>query len=817
MGKRQLGAFGYAALLSGAGVALAASSVVSVALAASASSVAPQAAAHAAPAVAAPAASAPASSASIAASPGAPAAQAEAQGQAQASAESSQPPSDSAADLPANAYTYRIPLLRQYPEQGLTLLGEDAYAGMDFGLRRDERVVGARLVLEYRYSPTLLPTLSHLNVLLNSVVGATIRLPAPAPNAPVRATVELPVSLLSEFNHLNLELIAHSKASDDGNNPLSPDLWLKADANSALELTVVPSGLPSDLSQLPAPFVDPRDVRRVNLPVVMPSVPGPQRLESAGIVTSWLGAQAGYRGAHFTASPGAIPARGHAVVLALRGELPGLTLPDTDGPTLAIVANPTDPAGRLLLVTGRDEAQLRAAATALVTGARGLSGTLGQIRAPISLAPRKPYDAPNWLPSDRPVQLGELLAADRFTVQGFQPEAVQVGLRLPPGLFGFDNDGAVLDLRYRYTARPESTRSELRVLAGNTPIQTLPLPGDTSEGHAVMRVPTYLLPPLTTLQFAFDYERVKTKDRWQDVPGGPLQSAIDPASTIDISSLPRYAAMPDLRAFGDAGFPFTRLADLSETAVILPVQPAADDYSAYLTLMGSMGQATGYPVLGVTVGAPDQVATLRGKDLLVLASGDNQPLIQTWRRDVPRGFFGPDARSGGWFEDTWDRLTGGHARAAREAEIAGLYRSNDDDGMIAGFESPLARGRSVVVVSGNTPAGLASVVDVLQANRYVIGKTLDDKIGGSLIVAHDGVLTTLDTDTHYYIGRLPLWLAIEWFFASHILLLLAATLVSVVLIGLLGGVFLHRRALERLDLNVSQTSQREEGRRGSHA
>jgi hypothetical protein len=723
---------------------------------------------------------------------------------------------DTANTTSADTYTYRIPLLRDNANtaQGLTLLGEDAYGGMDFGLRQDERVISARLVLDYRYSPKLLPALSHLNVLLNSVVGATIPLPEPAPSASVTTTVDLPVSVLTAFNHLNLELIAHSKASDDGNDPGSPDLWLKAGPNSALELTVAPTGAANDLSRLPAPFFDTRDVRRVNLPVVLPRAPRADRLESAGIVTSWLGAQAGYRGSHFGASLGALPAHGNAAVLALRDELAGLGLsaPTQDGPTLAIVASPNDPNGRLLLVTGGDEAQLRTAATALVVGAKTLSGTQVRIDGPVKVAPRKPFDAPNWLPSDRPVELGELMPADRFTVQGFRPGAIDVDLRLPPGLFGFDSSGAVLDLHYRYTGRPESKQSALHVLAGNTPIGTLTLPGDASDGHAVMRIPSYLLPPLTTLQFDYQYEAVKTQDRWQDVAAGPLLSAIDPTSTIDISNLPRYAAMPDLRAFSDAGFPFTRMADLSESAVILPAQPVADDYSAYLTLMGSMGQATGYPVLGVTVAGPQQVDALRHKDLLVLASGDNQPLLKAWHDDLPRGFFGPDTRSAHGFAAWWDKLTGGHAHARREADIAALYRSDDHDGMVAGLQSPLARGRSVVVVSGNTPGGLDAVVSVLQARRY----RADDTISGSLVIAHGGVLTTLNTDQSYFIGNLPLRLAVQWFFASHIVLLLVATLASVVLIGLLGGVLLHRRALNRLDLDIPQTSQREEGRRGSH-
>ncbi|WP_019937776.1 cellulose biosynthesis cyclic di-GMP-binding regulatory protein BcsB [Bordetella sp. FB-8] len=708
--------------------------------------------------------------------------------------------------LPPGAQTYRIPLLRHYADQGLTLRGEDSYGGMDFGLRQDERVVRVRLNLDYSYSPTLLPALSHLKVLLNGVVGATIPLSKSASSTFEHLSVDLPVSVLSKFNHLNLELIAHSEASDKGNDPQSPDLWLKANSGSMLELTVVPVDLPNELSLLPAPFFDAHDERTLELPVVLPHAPDASRLESAGIVTSWFGALADYRGARFTASLGAVPAHGHAVVLALPGELPGLTMPAVNGPTLAIVPNPNDPNGKLLLITGRDDAEIRQAAMALATGAQTLSGPQARINAMVTAAPRKPFDAPKWLRSDRPMQLGELMPADTFTAQGLQPRTINVNLRLPPGLFGWNNPGAKLNLHYSYTQRPTSLHSELTVLSGNQLLQSLPLSPSASDGHAELRIPTYLLPPLATLQFHFRYEFLKPDGNYQDVPGGSIESAIDPTSTIDISHLPHYEAMPDLRAFGDAGFPFTRMADLSETAVIMPDKPGVDDYSAYLTLMGGMGQATGYPTLGVTVGSAAQAKSLSGKDLLVLDSGGDQPLINAWRGDLPRSFFDPGAApsSGNGFLNLWDKLkdTG---ESGRRAATGDLYRGGDRQGMVAGLMSPLEHGRSVVVLSSNTPAGLNAVVSTLLTNRYLIEKSAGDKIGGSLAVVHDGAITTLQDDRSYYVGRLPLWLAVEWFFANHMLLLLVATLVGVALIGLLGGVFLHRRALYRLELEHSQT------------
>ncbi len=64
------------------------------------------------------------------------------------------------------------------------------------------------------------------------------------------------------------------------------------------------------------------------------------------------------------------------------------------------------------------------------------------------------------------------------------------------------------------------------------------------------------------------------------------------------------AVLPNLEIFANAGYPFTRKADLSDTAVVLPDIPSTDEIELFLTLMGHFGAQTGYPVLNVTVTNP---------------------------------------------------------------------------------------------------------------------------------------------------------------------------------------------------------------------
>ncbi|STL77148.1 cellulose synthase regulator protein [Escherichia coli] len=48
------------------------------------------------------------------------------------------------------------------------------------------------------------------------------------------------------------------------------------------------------------------------------------------------------------------------------------------------------------------------------------------------LLPRKPYDAPNWVRTDRPVTFGELKTyEEQLQSSGLEPAAINVSLNLP--------------------------------------------------------------------------------------------------------------------------------------------------------------------------------------------------------------------------------------------------------------------------------------------------------------------------------------------------------------------------------------------------
>ncbi|MDQ2184692.1 cellulose biosynthesis cyclic di-GMP-binding regulatory protein BcsB [Alcaligenaceae bacterium A4P071] len=710
----------------------------------------------------------------------------------------------SAPASPSGVRTYRLTLKELGAQYPLNLAGVDGTNGVPFGVRADEIVTAARVSLNYAYSPALLPDLSHINVMVNGEVAHSIPVPKEDAGKSLKTDIDLPVRLITDFNRLNLQLIGHYTMGCE--DPLHSSLWANVANDSVLELTVAPLKLQNDLALLPLPFFDRRDVRPLDLPFVMVGQPDSALLEAAGTLSSWFGALASYRGARFPVSLDALPKAGNAIVLlAGTATLPGMTLPAAQAPTISLQPNPNDPMGKLLVISGRDAAQVKTAAAALALGTQALSGQTATIVKFDALAPRTPYDAPNWVRSDRPVSFGELAASRDLNVAGYRPDIVRVNLRLPPDLFALRDKGVPVDLKYRYTPRPTNDKSTLNINLNRDFLQSIPLKSveqlggtdslvgkllsdDTLPADKRLQIPLFMLPPRSQMQLHYYYDYLK-QGECRDVIIDNVRGAIDPDSTIDISGYSHFMAMPNLAAFDQAGFPFTRLADLSETAVVLPENPTARDYSAYLALVGRLGESTGYPATAVTVASANQIDAQRNKDLIVIGSGKNQPLLTKWAQYMPGNIEGADKRF--VMSDLVYRLSGWGSAPVRRDAIT--LSSDGSDAILAGFESPLQPGRSVVVVAGNRPEGLDDVV-----NALLVSENAEHRIEGSLAIIRGKQVDSVVADQTYYAGELePLQYA-AWYFSRHPVMFLLACLAGAALLASLLFLSLRKRAKRRL-------------------
>ena len=699
------------------------------------------------------------------------------------------------------AGSYRLSFKQLGRSQPFSLRGTDGRFNIPFSVRADEVITKASLKLRYAYSPDLLSELSKINVLVNGEVAASLELPKLATSGPVTQVVELPAHLITEYNQLTLQLIGHYSTGCE--DPQHSSLWATVSHHSELQLATDTAPQANDLALLPEPFFDARDGRRLSLPVVFTGAPDNPTLEAAGTLASWFGLRAKGRVLNFPASIDQLPAKGHAIVLAgAKGAPAGLKLPAATGPALAIVANPNDPNGKLLLVQGRDGAELKTAAATLAIASKTLAGASMSITQPPTLSPRRAYDAPNWLRADRPVKLAELGNPQALNVTGYDPGDIAILLRLPPDLYLAQDKGVPLDLKYRYTPQPTSTNSSLTVHVDNNLVKSfalLPLErlsgapllaklqaDETQPMQGVARIPTGMLQPRSRLELRYMYDYIK-QGECRDVIVDNVRGAIDPESTLDISGYSHHLAMPNLAAYGSSGYPFTRLADLSQTAVVLPDLPLAPELSAYLNLLGRLGESTGYPGTALTVARSSQVGDVADKDLLVVASGADAALVKRWAGALPTAL--DDSRRPGLL-DLAGKLLGSVAAQLpdmiRPAAAATTPFSNAGlSAYAAGFESPLRGGRSVVLFWAQEPAALQDAVESL------LGADGEPaKIAGSLAILRGKKVDTVAGEPTYHVGDL------DWFTRTK--LTLSGNLGQLLLVTALGSVLFAGLALRLL-------------------
>jgi len=707
------------------------------------------------------------------------------------------------------APSYQLTLKQLGAKFPMVLRGVDGRDGVNFNVRADEVVTQARLKILLSYSPALLSDVSHINVLVNGEVAASLDLPKQSLPTTVARVVELPPRFMTEYNKIEFQLIGHYTPTCE--DPAHSSLWANISNMSTLEVTSEPITLSSDLKILPLPFMDQRDPRQLQLPFVFVGNIDNATLEAAGTVSSWFGALAGYRGASFPASLNTLPAKGHAVVFVTGNHpVPGVEWPAVSGPTLSIVSNPNDPDGKLLLISGQDGKDLRTAVMALTTRAGSLAGSSMLVKPTHKVTVRQPYDAPNWLASHRPVKFSELSNAAAMNVSGHNPGAIRLNMRLPPDLFHWNDSGIPVLLKYRYTPQPlKSDDSSLLVNFNEQLVKSVPLlqfdrqsnlqpilsallPDKSVSKESRLSVPMYTVRHHSQLQLNFIYDYSK-EGECRDVIVDNLRGAIEPDSWIDISGYPHYLAMPNLAVFSGSGFPFTRLADLSETAVILPDAPSLQEYTTYLGLMGRLGESTGYPATAVSVARAGQVDNFAGKDLLLIASGDNQPLLKAWRHYMPVQpdtqhswkLFGMELNPFNW---AWTS-----AVAATQPSAQTLFEGATSRAVMLGFESPLSRGRSAVLLWGAQPDDLNQALLAMAD-----GDGLASQIKGAASVVRGKSIDSVAPDSVYYVGNLPWLTSIRWHLSENILLLIALSLASAVLLAAMLYLALKHKAWKRL-------------------
>ncbi len=686
----------------------------------------------------------------------------------------------------------------------LTLRGTSELQGVQFGIRVDEVVTSATLNLSGAMSPALIPEFSNVTVTLNEQYIGTIPVTRDQPRFDNFNLSVSPV-FFQDNNRLNFRFTG--RYTPECNDPLSGLLWATISDASTLTLTLERLPPQRDLSRLPLPFFDAHEKTPLSLPMVLPANPSNDSLQTAATVASWFGELADFRGATFPVTTDA-PAKGNAVIVVTGADRPAnVVLPPLNGPTLAVVPNPNDPSASLLVVAGRNGQEAAAAAAALTLGSRTLSSDAATVSAP-EIPKRNAYDAPAWIATDRPVRFGELVDSSDLQGTGYVPGTMRVPFRTAPDLYTWRNRSFPMELRYRAPPGPieDLAVSRLDIGINDLYLASLPLSADPSrtaswfsrlfnfgvtQPTSRVDVPAYEVFGQNDLQLFFDTRPLHRGDCVaipQDV-----RMAIDPDSTFDISRAYRFAELPNLSYFVSSAFPFTRFADLSETAVVLPQAPTPVEIGAFLEMMGRIGSLTGYPVIRLAVVKTDAVNSVSDRNILLMGTisrlGPAADLFKSSPYRVQGNKLAVETPQG---LDSVRRLFGDPQRADRNRAATVLANATGPDtGALVGMQSPLNSDRSVVAVLGASPDAVQAVVTALRDPDQA------PLIQGDLALSTAGKFQSYRVGGEYTVGGLPVWLYPSWLLRDQPLGIVVVMVIGSALIAVFYFYALRRRAALR--------------------
>ncbi len=700
--------------------------------------------------------------------------------------------------------------LRDLRSKALHLEGASAETGIGFTTRQDDAFVAARISLVFSYSNAVARDDGVLQIFLNNEpIGSVALGKAAGPKA--RAEFTFTPALLSTDNRLQFRFTLKGQGARACMLDRDRAVWVNIEPATFIYLSTTRLPVADDLASLPRPFADPKDPLPLSLPFVLPPDAEPEVLQAAGMVAGYFGLIAGNKGATFPVQYTGLPA-GSAVVMVKGGYYPpGIAAIPGEGPRVAVVANPSQVDSKLLLVIGDDAAQLKAAAGTLATSTSRLSGGWSAANEPLP-TPRLAYDAPKWIPSNRPVRLGEL--ADGGAISGRRLlDSPKVSFRTAPDLFFGALSGGKMYVHIRRAddSWVDPGNSRVFVDLNQRTVGEIPLepklkvlsrlkewlfPGKDEDRVSQVLLPGFQLASQNQLDFLFELRAKANADcemlDWSDRTG------IDPDSTIDLSRVAHFAAFPNLALFANAGFPFTRYADLATTAFVMPEKSSPEEVQSLLNLLAMMADATGVVPTRYEVVDAAKVEQVADKDLIVIGLNSNQPLLKQWEAhsSVHITPTSVTAAPGLSFLERQFQPTDPRAPYYRGAapELAKVNLGKPF-AYLSSFWSPLNENRLVVMVGSTQPAALVDM------SSHLGDPELAKNVQGDFYYLTGSKGEFYTSGIRKFVGGLPLWWRIQWLAGSFEL----AAFICVICVILIFAVTIERFSANRANRLLSRT------------
>ncbi|MFT7621725.1 MAG: hypothetical protein ACI9WU_000890, partial [Myxococcota bacterium] len=659
--------------------------------------------------------------------------------------------------------------------------------------RKDRMLTAARVTVEIGEGTLGGGDIAGLDILINNerlryIDSATVR----SLGNTIRTRINS--RLLTDDNHITFRLVPSPGAVCK--EAVSQGAWRVID-NGFVETRAMPLTLGDDLSILPLPFYDAADEEAV-VPIVMLLPPSPQAIRTAGILAAWLGLRTGSK-VRFEAHVGKLPNKSGIVMTLADG--PGAAYgigTGTTMPTVSMMDHPKHPGSnvKLMVVSGRDIGELETAVLAMANSDRPLSGKTMTFKSAPDSAVREAYDAPRWTATDEPVRLWDVNGGSALEHVGSGGGTMAVQFRVPPDVFVWPAEAINMDIDFSIEVPAGMEPPAIKVEVNGHYITELRTPDAENgqiTGQQQLIIPRDYIKGYNEVRFHVD---VSDNEQQCAPTGTEMRTRIAATSALHLEGFPHFAVQPNLQMFVHDGFPFTKFADLSETAFVLSDTMPAEEISTMLSIMAHFAAVTGIPGTRVNVLTSNYVqqADALEKDLIVLGAPGSQTLLSHWADSLPLDVTAsiPTGRHLSFSQSVVQVLEG--RRSGKEAERAAAMLAGRSKyaGALA-MESPLGTERTVVFVTASTTEHMPMISD-LQGNANSREYT------GDVLLAVGDRLAQFRIGPGWEAGELSTWTRWQWVLASHWLLLFPAFLMGVILFAFSYRDSLRARAEGRLSL-----------------
>jgi len=600
------------------------------------------------------------------------------------------------------------------------------------------------------------------------------------------AVVPIDPKVLGDKNTLTFALLMEHEPAC---GRISADAWnVLRDGELVLEAAPLP--LPNELSLLPLPFVDRAFDREALIRFALPPHPSLETIRLAGLIAGWFGVDAGVE-ARFPIREGELPEESAVVLVDGAETARALGLPAPTGASIEMLDHPKHPGSnvKLLVLSGRDGGELTRAVETLVDGsASRFHGARAEAIESPTVATYAPYASPRWLPASRVIPFAQAASAEQLTHAGMSGGKISVGFRTAPDLFVWPDEFVDLDLGYSIAVPPGTPPPRLDLQLNGTFLTTLPAldPARGENSRRVrLRVHRTVLRGFNELVVFVNYSAAELLCRGGDTSDYKVQLLSD--STLRLGGYQQFASLPDLRLFLNDGFPFTRLPDLAETAVVLPDVPGEREISSLLSALDHVATVTGV-VPRPEMLTPEQAldSSRRPRDLLVIGTLEDHALLQRWSDRLPivAGAGPARVQTPSTLDPLLDLLAGrrGHDELERLTRMAGGASHLAE---VVGFQSPVFAARSVVAIVGSSPADLPAFASLTGEAKSLHAR-------GDLLVLLAGQRGMFTIGESYGTTRLHRFSSLRWFLSNH-----ALVLVPCLFFGVFGLALLLRGLVER--------------------